>query len=84
MARASTLGFDVGDALFNVFCFLDGLLGPVVVVHVDEFVVAGLEAGELVVFLPGGSRGNGVDAPEGGEVVPRYLDAGLGPFPVLG
>ena len=60
---------------------LDQRLGPFVVVHVDEFVVAGAEPVDLGLLLVGRHAGLRPDAAVGGGVAPRGLDHRHGPLP---
>ena len=72
---------DLGKPGLDRLAFGSELPGPLVLVHVDELVVADVQALALGLLLVGGLAGRGVHAPEAGEVRPAHLDACLGPLP---
>ena len=74
-------GFDFVQARLIGLGFLDQLLGPAVVVHVGEFVVAGPQAFDLG-LLPVRRLGRlRAHPPEGGGGAPVHVEPRLGPFP---
>ena len=72
---------DLREAGLDRLGFLGELLRPLVLVHVDELVVADVQALDLDLLLVGGLAGRGMHAAEAGEVRPVHLDARLGPLP---
>ena len=74
-------GLDLVQARLVGIGFLDQFFGPVLVVHVGEFVVAGPEAFDLG-LLPVRRLGRlRTHPPEGGGGAPVHVEPCLGPFP---
>ena len=61
--------------------FLDQILGPAVVIHVGEFVVAGPQAFDLGVLLVRRLGRLRTHPPEGGSGAPVHVEPRLDPFP---
>ena len=72
---------DLGEAGLVRLGFVGKRLGPLVFVHVDELVVADVQALALGLLLVGGLARGGMHAPEAGEVGPVHLDPSVGPLP---
>ena len=72
---------DLVEAGLDAPGLLEQSLGPLVVVHAAELVVAGLQLVDLGPLLVGRNAGLGLDAAVAGGVVPRGLDHGDGPLP---
>ena len=72
---------DLLEARLDGLGLLDQLVGPRVLVHVDELVVPGVQPLDLGLLLVGGLGRRGTHAPEAGEVGPLDVETGLGPLP---
>ena len=72
---------DLLEARLDGLGFLDQLVGPRVLVHVDELVVPGVQPLDLGLLFIGGLGRRGTHAPETGEIGPLDVEAGLGPLP---
>ena len=72
---------DLLEARLDGLGLLDQLVGPCVLVHVDELVVAGVQPLDLGLLFVGGLGRRGTHAPEAGEVGPLDVETGLGPLP---
>ena len=72
---------DLLEARLDRLGLLDQLVGPRVLVHVDELVVAGVQPLDLGLLFVGGLGRRGTHAPEAGEVGPLDVETGLGPLP---
>ena len=78
------LGLDLVEARLDAFGLLDQRLGPLVVVHVGELVVAGAELLDLALLGVGRLGGLGMDAPETRGGAPVDVRHRLGPLPAGG
>ena len=74
-------GFDLVQPRLVGIGFFDQLFGPVLVVHVGEFVVAGPQAFDLGLLLVRRLGRLRTHPPEGGCGAPVHVEPGLGPFP---
>ena len=72
---------DLLEARLDGLGLLDQLVGPRVLVHVDELVVPGVQPLDLGLLLVGGLGRRGTHAPEAGEVGPLDVEPCLGPLP---
>ena len=74
-------GFDLVEPGLVGIGFFDQLFGPVLVVHVGEFVVAGPQAFDLGLLLVRRLGRLRMHPPEGGGGAPVHVEPRLGPFP---
>ena len=75
------LRFDLVETGLDGFGLLDQRVGPLVLVHVDELVVAGAELLDLGLLGVGRLGGLGLDAPEARGGAPVDVRHRLGPLP---
>ena len=74
-------GFDLIETCLDGLAFVDKIVGPVIVVHVGEFVVAAMEAFDLGLLFVRRFGRLRAHPPEAGDAGPVHIDARLGPFP---
>ena len=74
-------GVDLVEAAFELLGLGDRFVGPLVVVEIDELVMAVGEAGAFLGFVGRGLCRDGVYAAEAGKVLPSDVEPGFGPFP---
>ena len=72
---------DLREARLDRLRLLDQLVGPRVLVHVDELVVADVEPLDLGLLLVGGLGRRWMHPPEAREVGPVDVEASFGPLP---
>ena len=75
---------DLREARLDGLGLLDQLVGPLVLVHVDQLVVPAVQALDLGALLVRGLGRGGTDPPEAGKVGPVDVETGLGPLPAGG
>ena len=80
-ARALNGVLDLREARLDRLRLLDQLVGPLVLVHVDELVVADVQPLDLGLLVVRGLGRRGMHPPEAREVGPVDVEAGLGPLP---